>query len=50
MMVLFILRKTIKKEIIKTDDLAKLSHGLYPATEMDELTGEYTASFDSIAT
>jgi hypothetical protein len=45
---LMILRMQIKVEYVEDVDLAKLRHGLYPATKFNPATEKYEISLDSI--
>jgi hypothetical protein len=48
MSMLMMLRLQISVEYIKDIDLAKLRHGLYPATKFNLKTEKYEISLDSI--
>lgn len=49
MMVLLVLRQTIKKEMMNNVDLTELRHGLYPMTTWDEEEDKYKLSFSSLS-
>jgi hypothetical protein len=48
MMVLLILRQTIKKEMMDNVDLTNLRHGLYPPTAWDADKNQYGLSFSTL--